>query len=190
MARLPALSTRPQSRSSSSVRRQPVQTRPRALWRSFLNPDSAALHGMRWYTRMGRRVWFHEMISFFLREVREKDGMTVRAFLGAAQDGEEEAHYQGHVDGDHGNAHRLGLLEAPLDDTAWLISSPVRFVISTVSAAGQVCWQVCASSANCFNFGAKNQPLRTMARTAAFKPKKSAVTTGTLPVVLPSDQRD
>ena len=27
-------------------------------------------HGMRWYTRMGRRVWFHEWWSFFFRDRR------------------------------------------------------------------------------------------------------------------------
>ena len=39
-------------------------------------------HGMRWYTRMGRRVWFHEMRNFFFRDRRVTNGPTLRAVLG------------------------------------------------------------------------------------------------------------
>ena len=66
-----------------------VQTRPRALLRSFLHPDPAARHGMRWYTRMGRRVWFHEWAGFLFRERRVKEGPTLREFWGEPQDAEE-----------------------------------------------------------------------------------------------------
>jgi len=66
-----------------------VQARPRALWRSFFNPDPAARHGMRWYTRMGRRVWFHEWKQFLLRDRRIADGPTLREFWGAPQDAQE-----------------------------------------------------------------------------------------------------
>ena len=59
----------------------------RFIW----HPEKKIRHAIRWYYRMGRRVWFHEIISFFLREKRVKDGVTVRAFLGAAQDAEEES---------------------------------------------------------------------------------------------------
>jgi anaerobic magnesium-protoporphyrin IX monomethyl ester cyclase len=45
---------------------------------------------MRWYTRMGRRVWPYE-IRNFLRDRRLKSGPTVAQFWGAAQDGEEES---------------------------------------------------------------------------------------------------
>ena len=66
-----------------------VQTRPRALWRTFFNPDPAASHGMRWYTRMGRRVWFHEMENFLLKDRRVTNGPTLRNFWGAPQDRQE-----------------------------------------------------------------------------------------------------
>ena len=66
-----------------------VQARPRALWRSFFNPDRAARHGMRWYTRMGRRVWFHEWKNFLLGDRRVADGPTLREFWGAPQDAQE-----------------------------------------------------------------------------------------------------
>ncbi|HEY4371815.1 MAG TPA: magnesium-protoporphyrin IX monomethyl ester anaerobic oxidative cyclase [Burkholderiales bacterium] len=66
-----------------------VQARPRALWRSFFNPDAAARHGMRWYTRMGRRVWFHEWKHFLFIDRRIEDGPTLREFWGAPQDAQE-----------------------------------------------------------------------------------------------------
>jgi anaerobic magnesium-protoporphyrin IX monomethyl ester cyclase len=68
-----------------------AQLRPRALRRFIWHPDAKIRHAIRWYYTMGRRVWFHEMISFFLRDGRVKDGMLLSQFLGAAQDGEEEA---------------------------------------------------------------------------------------------------
>jgi anaerobic magnesium-protoporphyrin IX monomethyl ester cyclase len=66
-----------------------VQARPRAVWRSFFQRDPAARHGMRWYTRMGRRVWFHEWRNFFFRDRRVADGPSLLKFWGPAQDHEE-----------------------------------------------------------------------------------------------------
>ena len=66
-----------------------VQARPRALWRSFFNPDPAASHGMRWYTRMGRRVWFHEWKHFIFSDRRTDHGPSLREFWGAPQDAQE-----------------------------------------------------------------------------------------------------
>jgi len=66
-----------------------VQTQPRALWRSFFHSDPAARHGMRWYTRMGRRVWFHEWKNFLFNDRRVDDGPTLRRFWGAPQDAQE-----------------------------------------------------------------------------------------------------
>jgi anaerobic magnesium-protoporphyrin IX monomethyl ester cyclase len=66
-----------------------VQARPRAVWRSFFQRDRAARHGMRWYTRMGRRVWFHEWKNFFFRDRRVTDGPTLTTFWGAPQDHQE-----------------------------------------------------------------------------------------------------
>lgn len=66
-----------------------VQARPRAIWRTFFNPDNAARHGMRWYTRMGRRVWFHEWRTFLFRDRRVSQGPTLKEFWGEAQDHQE-----------------------------------------------------------------------------------------------------
>jgi len=63
-----------------------LQLRPKALWRSLLQPDLAARAGMRWYTRMGRRVWPYEWQNFFLRERPVSDGPTLEALWGAPLD--------------------------------------------------------------------------------------------------------
>jgi len=68
-----------------------AQARPRALRRLLWHWDPKIGHAIRWYYKMGRRVWFHEVISFFLRDRRVKDGKTVAEFLGVAQDAEEES---------------------------------------------------------------------------------------------------
>lgn len=68
-----------------------LQLRPRALRRWLWNPDPKIRHAIRWYYRMGRRVWIHEAISFFFRDKARASDDTVAAFLGAAQDHEEEA---------------------------------------------------------------------------------------------------
>lgn len=68
-----------------------VQLRPKALWRVLAHRDRKIRHAMRWYTRMGRRVWPHEIWSFLFRERRVKNGPTLVEFWGAPQDAEEES---------------------------------------------------------------------------------------------------
>jgi anaerobic magnesium-protoporphyrin IX monomethyl ester cyclase len=67
-----------------------LQARPKALWRTYLHPDRGLRHAMRWYSQMGRRVWFHEIWGF-LRDPLLKHGPAVREFWGGPQDHEEEA---------------------------------------------------------------------------------------------------
>ncbi|MGB3402189.1 MAG: magnesium-protoporphyrin IX monomethyl ester anaerobic oxidative cyclase [Microcoleaceae cyanobacterium] len=66
-----------------------LQGRPKALWRSFLQPDRTARHGMNWFTRMGRRVLLHEWWNFVLRDRRIQNGPTLEQFWGAPQDSQE-----------------------------------------------------------------------------------------------------
>ena len=66
-----------------------LQTRPKALWRSFFQPDSASRHGMYWFTRMGRRVLVHELINFFFGDRRVKNGPTLQEFWGMPQEHQE-----------------------------------------------------------------------------------------------------
>ena len=67
-----------------------LQSRPKALWRVLFHRDRGLRHAMRWYTRMGRRVWPHEIREFVFGR-RLKDGPTVAQFWGAPQAAEEEA---------------------------------------------------------------------------------------------------
>ncbi len=68
-----------------------VQARPKALYRTYLNPDPVARHGMRWYSRIGRRVWLHEIFCFLFRDRRVENGPTLADYWGAPQDAEQEA---------------------------------------------------------------------------------------------------
>lgn len=68
-----------------------VQMRPKALWRVLCHPDRKLRHAMRWYTRMGRRVWFHELWHWLLRDRRISDGPSLKEFWGSPQAAEEES---------------------------------------------------------------------------------------------------
>lgn len=65
-----------------------LQARPKALARIYLNRDPRLRHAMRWYTRMGRRVWPHEILAW-LRDPLTRTGPTVAAFWGRGQEREE-----------------------------------------------------------------------------------------------------
>jgi anaerobic magnesium-protoporphyrin IX monomethyl ester cyclase len=66
-----------------------LQARPKALWRSFLQPDLASRQGMNWFTLMGKRVLIHEWKNFFFKERRVKNGPTLQEFWGLPQDHQE-----------------------------------------------------------------------------------------------------
>jgi anaerobic magnesium-protoporphyrin IX monomethyl ester cyclase len=68
-----------------------LQTRPRALFRTFLHPDAELRDAMQWYTRMGRRVWPFELWNFFFRDRRTTTGPTLEAMWGAPQSKEEQS---------------------------------------------------------------------------------------------------
>ncbi len=68
-----------------------MQLRPRALRRVLAHPDPALQAAQRWYYRMGRRVWPHELWGFLFRDRRRKDGPTLAEFWGEPQDAQEEA---------------------------------------------------------------------------------------------------
>jgi len=67
------------------------QLRPRALRRWLWHPEPKIQHAIRWYYRMGRRVWFHEIFGFLFRDKARRHALTVEQFAGKAQDAEEEA---------------------------------------------------------------------------------------------------
>lgn len=67
-----------------------LQLRPKAIWRVLFHPDRKLRHAMRWYTRMGRRVWIHEVWHWLFKDCRVSHGPTLVEFWGAPQDAEEE----------------------------------------------------------------------------------------------------
>lgn len=68
-----------------------LQLRPKAVARVLFGKDRHLRHGMRWYTRMGRRVWLHEVLDF-VRGKRIKDStLTLRDFAGDSLAHNEES---------------------------------------------------------------------------------------------------
>lgn len=59
-----------------------LQARPKAAWRTWLQPDPKLRHAMQWYGQMGRRVWVHELVEF-VRERRTEAGPTVGEWWGS-----------------------------------------------------------------------------------------------------------
>lgn len=68
-----------------------IQSRPKALFRTYLHPDPAARHGMRWYARIGRKVWLSEVWEFLTRTRHVKRGPALAEFWGAPQVAEQNA---------------------------------------------------------------------------------------------------
>ena len=68
-----------------------MQLRPKALIRTLLGKDRHVRHAMRWYTRMGRRVWLHEIFEFVFRVRFSKTILTLKEFWGESLHGREEA---------------------------------------------------------------------------------------------------
>jgi anaerobic magnesium-protoporphyrin IX monomethyl ester cyclase len=83
-----------------------LQGRPKALYRTWLQPDRGLRHAMRWYSQMGRRVWPYEILNFF-RDPLVRNGPTVHRFWGAPQDAEEESMAVARTAQSTGSAHQI-----------------------------------------------------------------------------------
>lgn len=59
-----------------------MQARPKVLRRMLFHRDADYRHAMRWYTRIGRRVWFHEVLEFVFKSRPRSTGPTLREFMG------------------------------------------------------------------------------------------------------------
>jgi len=59
-----------------------MQLRPRALMRVFAHRDPAFRDAMRWYYRIGRKVWPYEIWNFLFRDQQQKNGPTVAGYWG------------------------------------------------------------------------------------------------------------
>jgi len=59
-----------------------VQLRPKSLWRVLAHPDPGLRQAMRWYYRIGRRVWPYELWNFIFHDRRVPNGPTLAEFWG------------------------------------------------------------------------------------------------------------
>lgn len=57
-----------------------MQLRPKALARLFFHPEARLRSAMRWYTRIGRRVWFWELYQFFFVTKLSKKKIKMQDF--------------------------------------------------------------------------------------------------------------
>ena len=57
-----------------------MQARPSALKRLLFHHDARLRDAMRWYTNIGRKVWFYELFQFFFRDERQRTGILLSDF--------------------------------------------------------------------------------------------------------------
>jgi anaerobic magnesium-protoporphyrin IX monomethyl ester cyclase len=63
-----------------------MQLRPPFLYRVLAHPDLGLRAAMRWYYRIGRRVWPYEVWNFLVRDRRTSRGPTVTGFWSGETD--------------------------------------------------------------------------------------------------------
>lgn len=68
-----------------------MQLRPKAILRVLFGTDRHVRHAMRWYTRMGRRVWFREIVEFVFKDRLNTTRLTLGEFWGESLHEKEEA---------------------------------------------------------------------------------------------------
>lgn len=56
-----------------------LQARPKAIYRTFFHQDKEIRHAMRWYSKVGKRVWPYEIIQF-IKDSRTKTETTLKDF--------------------------------------------------------------------------------------------------------------
>lgn len=57
-----------------------MQGRPKALKRLLFHKDARLRNAMRWYTRIGRKVWFYELSQFFFKDKRQTKDLKLSEF--------------------------------------------------------------------------------------------------------------
>ncbi len=72
-----------------------MQLRPSILYRTLFHTDTDFRYAMRWYTRIGRKVWFHEVYEFIFKTKLEKNGPKLSTFMGEMfKNGESSMRYK------------------------------------------------------------------------------------------------
>ena len=59
-----------------------IQLRPRSLKRVLAHRVPTFRAAMRWYYKIGRKVWPYEIFSFFFRDKHQKKGLKLSEFWG------------------------------------------------------------------------------------------------------------
>ena len=85
-----------------------VQARPKALRRVLFHRDPEVRHGMRWYTRMGRRVWLSEVWEF-ITDSFLKDGHIIYEYWGTMKQDPENALSSGRDQTTRAGKHSLAV---------------------------------------------------------------------------------
>lgn len=57
-----------------------LQVRPRAIKRVLFHRDKLLRDAMRWYYKMGRRVWFHEVFAFIFKDKTQRSKVRLREY--------------------------------------------------------------------------------------------------------------
>lgn len=57
-----------------------LQLRPKAIFRSFLHRDKNLRKAMKWYNRIGSKVWFYEWFQFCFRDNRTSKPISINEF--------------------------------------------------------------------------------------------------------------
>jgi anaerobic magnesium-protoporphyrin IX monomethyl ester cyclase len=68
-----------------------LQLRPKALGRLLFGRDADFRHAMRWYTRIGRRVWSREIFEWLFGGAPQPTGQSLREFAGESLAADEYA---------------------------------------------------------------------------------------------------
>jgi len=63
-----------------------MQSRPKALWRVLFHKDAKMRKAMRWYTRIGRNVYFWELYQFFFVTKLPKEKISLGEFWDSTTD--------------------------------------------------------------------------------------------------------
>lgn len=59
-----------------------MQLRPKALKRLLFHPELKIKQGIRWYYKIGRRVWFYEVYNFLFKDKRIKPNQSLNNYWG------------------------------------------------------------------------------------------------------------
>ncbi len=74
-----------------------MQMRPKAIKRWLFHRDRRLRKAMFWYNNIGRRVWFHELFSFFFRDKRLRKPQPINTFWKGSDNSHHEKQTTGEI---------------------------------------------------------------------------------------------